>query len=110
MESNESAQSLLLALPDPCLVAILQCCAANNQRSLLSAARAHSRLHQAAVLVLRSITAVITEHQQADSVLMYLGNHSLGDPRGQHGTQGCREELFCSYPAPPAQQPAAFQP
>jgi hypothetical protein len=75
MASEESAQSLLLALPDPCLMAVLQYCAASDQRSLLSAARAHSRLHQAAVLVLRSINAEITQQHQPASVLLYLDKH-----------------------------------
>jgi hypothetical protein len=77
MPSDESA-SMLLALPDPCLLAVLQCCASDSQRSLLSAARAHCRLHKAAVLVLRNITTVVEQQQQADSVLLYLGRH------GQH--------------------------
>jgi hypothetical protein len=68
--------SLLLALPDDCLLPILQCCAANDQRSLFSAARAHSRLHQAAVVALRSITAPVTAQHQLDSVLLYLSKHS----------------------------------
>jgi hypothetical protein len=56
----------------------MRSCAADDQRSLFSAARAHSRLHQAAVLALRSITAVITQQQQVDGVLLYLSKH------GQH--------------------------
>jgi hypothetical protein len=48
---------MLLALPDSCLLALLQSYAADDQRSLFSAARAHSRLHQAAVAALHSITA-----------------------------------------------------
>jgi hypothetical protein len=70
--------SLLLALPDACLLAVLQCCAADDQRSLFCAARAHSRLHQVAVLAQRNITAFITQQQHVDSVLLYLHNH------GQH--------------------------
>ena len=69
---------MLLALPDPCLLAVLQCLAADDQRSLCSAARAHSRLHQAAVAALHSISAHITHQQQMDSVLLYLSKH------GQH--------------------------
>jgi hypothetical protein len=45
---------------------------------LFSAARAHSRLRKAAVLALRSISAVLTDQQQADAVCMYLTKH------GQH--------------------------
>jgi hypothetical protein len=78
MPSHASAPSLLLALPDPCLLAVLQCCGAEDQRSLFSAARAHSRLHQATVLALSSITAVMTQPQQMDGVLLYLAKH------GQH--------------------------
>jgi hypothetical protein len=65
----------LSALPDPCLLAVLKFCAANDQRSVLSAARAHSRLHQAAVLALRSIKADANRQEQVDSVLLYLGKH-----------------------------------
>jgi hypothetical protein len=75
MASEVSAPSLLLALPDPCLVAVLQCCAVADQHSLFSAARAHSRLHQAAVLALRSITTVVHEQQQMDDVVLYLSKH-----------------------------------
>ena len=74
--SEGSRSPLLLALPDPCLLAVLQCCAADDQRSLCSAARANSRLHQAAVLALRSITVVVTKHAQADCVLRYLEKHA----------------------------------
>ena len=73
LSSNESC---LLALPDPYLLAVLQFCAADDQCSLFSAARAHNRLHQAAVLALSSITPVVTKQQQADGVLRYLGQHS----------------------------------
>ena len=68
-------ESLLLLLPDPCLLKVLQCCAADDQRSLFSAARAHSRLHEAAVAALSSIAMVIFSPQQLDSVLLYLGKH-----------------------------------
>jgi hypothetical protein len=63
------------ALPDPCLLAVLQCCAADDQRSLFSAARAHSRLHQTAIAALHSISAAVPEQQQVDSVLQYLDRH-----------------------------------
>jgi hypothetical protein len=84
----EEPASTLLELPDQCLVAVLRCC--NNQRCLLSAAKAHSRLHQAAVIALRSIKAVKATQQQADGMLQYLEKH------GQHldsisisGDMGC---------------------
>ena len=53
---------------------MLQCCA-GDQRSLLSAAQAHSRLHQAAVLALHSIRADVPQQQQVDCVLGYLAKH-----------------------------------
>jgi hypothetical protein len=78
MARDEPAPSLLLSLPDPCLLKVLQCCADDDQRSLFSAARAHSRLHQAAALALRSVTAAVDTQQKADDVLFFLGEH------GQH--------------------------
>ena len=70
------AESLLLVeLPDPCLLLVLQYLAANNQRSLFSAARAHSRLRQAAQEALRSITLQLSEQQQMDGVMAYLGEY-----------------------------------
>jgi hypothetical protein len=57
-------KSLLLALPDTCLLAVLQCCAADDQRSLFSAARAHGRLQQAAMVALHTIS-ITTQDQQA---------------------------------------------
>jgi hypothetical protein len=72
MAQNESAQSPLLELPDSCLLAALQCCAAGDQRRLFSAARAHSRLHQAAVAVLHSITVKLTKQRHWNRVLKYL--------------------------------------
>ena len=68
-------QPLLAEPPDPCLVAVLRCCAANDQRSLFSAARAHSRLHKAAVAALSRIALTCSNQQQADGVLAYLGKH-----------------------------------
>jgi hypothetical protein len=78
MASEESAHFPLLALPDACLLAVLQCCASEDQRSLLSAARAHSRLHHAAVAALRNIKLFIPQHQVSDrraSVMLYLRKH-----------------------------------
>jgi hypothetical protein len=66
----------LLQLPDACLLAVLQCLL-GDPASLCSAARAHSKLHQAAVLALSSITVnVQTQHQLHDSLLPYLAKHS----------------------------------
>ena len=69
--------SRLLDLPEPCLLAVLHCCT-DDHRSLFSAARAHSRLHQAAVQSLSSVRAMLHQQQQMDSVLLYMTNH------GQH--------------------------
>jgi hypothetical protein len=71
--AGAESQSRLLALPDPCLLAVLHCCAADSHHSLFSAARAHPRLHHAAVLALSSIQAVVPGQQQLDSVMLYLG-------------------------------------
>jgi hypothetical protein len=107
MALAKDGSSLLLALPRPCLLAVLQCLAADDQRSFFCAARAHSRLHQAAVLALRSITAVVTQQQQADSVLLYLSKH------GQHvdsvsieytGDDGECAFCFSHFPYPDAMQ------
>jgi hypothetical protein len=95
--SEVPAHSPLLALPDPCLLAVLQCYAAEDQRSLFSAARAHSRLHQAAVAALRSVTALVRNQQQADDVLLYLGKHgSHVNSLKLQGPQG--EQLISNYP------------
>jgi hypothetical protein len=75
MSQQQSAPFPLLALPDPCLLVVLQCCATTDQLSLFSVARAHSRLHQAAVAVLRSIDIPILQQQRLDSVLLYLDRH-----------------------------------
>jgi hypothetical protein len=55
---------------------VLQCCAANGQRSLFSAARAHSRLHQASLGALQTIDAPLCEQQQADSLLLFLAKYA----------------------------------
>ena len=82
----------LLALPDPCLMAVIHWCAAKiwpdgvidlyyDLHSLFAVAKCHSRLHQAAVLALRSIKASISTHvytsvqQRTDSLLLYLARH-----------------------------------
>ena len=75
MDSEPPSVTELLQLPDSCLLAVLRCCA-DDPRSLFSAARAHSRLHQAAVLATSSISAVLKHQQQADSVLLYVTNHA----------------------------------
>ena len=69
---------LLLLIPDPCQIAVMQCLT-DDPISMFSAARAHIRLHQAAVVALSSITVnAKTQQQLDDSLLPYLGKH------GQH--------------------------
>ena len=68
----------LLQLPDTLLQSVLQCCAGNEPASWANAARAHSKLHQAAVQALHSITADVQDIGQLDSLLLYLEKH------GQH--------------------------
>jgi hypothetical protein len=70
---NEPPVSLV-DLPDLCLLAVLRCLA-DDPVSLLSAARAHRRLHQAAAVALSSITVTLKQQQQLDSVLLYLEQH-----------------------------------
>lgn len=65
-------------LPDPALVAVLQrSAAAGDLRSIFSAARAHSRLQQAAVLAVSSIRSTVNQ-EQMDSMQQYL------ERKGQH--------------------------
>lgn len=66
-------RSLLLELPEECLVAVMRCCAADDLCSFFSAARSHSRLHQAAMAALHTVSAVVSQQQQADSMLLFLG-------------------------------------
>jgi hypothetical protein len=73
--ADQEPQLSVLDLPDPCLLAILQCLA-NDHASLFNAARSHSRLHQAVVAALRSISTVVKTQQQLDaSLLSYLRKH-----------------------------------
>jgi hypothetical protein len=74
-DEASSAGVSLLDLPDACLVVVLQGCAADSARTLFSAARAHSRLHQAALLVVQSLSVTVVRQQQADSMLLFLGKH-----------------------------------
>ena len=74
-QDQEPGHCSLIALPDACLLEVLQLCAANDLRSVFSAARAHSRLHQAAAAV-SSVTADLSQQEQVDSVLLYLDRHS----------------------------------
>jgi hypothetical protein len=76
IDSEEpEARSPLLDMPDDWLLPILQRLAADDQRSLCSAARAHSRLHKAAVRALCNITAILPDQEYADSMLAYLDRH-----------------------------------
>jgi hypothetical protein len=54
---------------------VLQFCAADDQRSVFNAARAHSKLHLAAVAAPRSITAECKKQKHVGSVLRYLKTH-----------------------------------
>jgi hypothetical protein len=65
----------LLDLPDPCLLAVLRCCCA-DPHTLFSAARANSRLRQAAAVALSSISSKVNDQQQLQSLLVYLNNHT----------------------------------
>jgi hypothetical protein len=107
--SAKSAPSLLLALPDPCLLAVLQCCAADGQRSLFSAARAHSRLHQAAVLALSSLSMHCKVQQQADSILMLLGKHGKQIGSVQLTTDDIYDYHVSILELPPSLQPSRLK-
>ena len=76
-DSMSSQHSLLLQLPDACLLAVLRCCT-DDLQALFSAARAHSRLHHAASLALDSIQLTDTSQHLLDVMLQYLATH------GQH--------------------------
>lgn len=65
----------LLCLPDQCLHTILVYCAEDTQQTLFQAARAHSRLHHAAAVVVTDIKAHVRQ-QEADSLLLYIKRHS----------------------------------
>lgn len=68
----------LLVLPDTCLVTVLQYVAVDDHKSVFSAARAHSRLRQAAIAVAtaqRSIKVGVRQQQQVDSMLLYLAKY-----------------------------------
>jgi hypothetical protein len=63
-------------LPDTCLLEVLQICAGDDLRSVFSAARTHSRLHQAAAAAVSSITADLSQQKQLDGVLLYVDKYS----------------------------------
>lgn len=65
--------SLLLELKEEWLVAVLEGLAADDLRSLFSVARSHSKLRRAALVALHNFKAVVSQQQQADSMLMFLG-------------------------------------
>lgn len=74
-----------------------QCCSSAQMTicTLFSAARSHSRLHQAAAAALDSIYATLKQQQRVDGVLYYLSLH------GQHidgldleGKEDCSISLF----------------
>jgi hypothetical protein len=73
MEAEEPVP-LLLQLPEPCLLVILQLLE-HDPDSLCAAARAHSRLRQVALIIPRHIKAVVNQ-QRLDSLLQRLSQHS----------------------------------
>jgi hypothetical protein len=84
----EQRPMLLLDLPDPCLLKVLQCCA-DDQRSLFNAARAHPTLHRAAVVALSSISVDFWRQRKVDgAVLLYLSKYR----------QHVRAVTFAGYP------------
>jgi hypothetical protein len=66
--------SRLLALPDPCLLRVMQRCA-DHTHSALHTATASSRLHQAAVEAVSSVSAGQLDQAWVDSMLLYLAKH-----------------------------------
>jgi hypothetical protein len=88
---------MLLELPDPCLLAVLHPCATDDYRSLFSAARAHSKLHQAALLVLHSIRMTATQQHQVEGVRLYLHKHGRHidslDLKGNESHPACLIDL-----------------
>jgi hypothetical protein len=67
----------LLQLPDHCLLNIMQCLV-GDPRTLFRAARAHRRLHQAAVLAASTTWACDLTQQRVDSIQLYFQKY------GQH--------------------------
>ena len=107
------AHSLLLDLPDPCLLTVLQCCA-DEIVSLFSAARAHSRLHQAAVLALQDATVSVSE-EQVEGLLLYLDKHGKQmdsiDLDGEVEWGGCQDHSYVTVTLrqlPPQLQPSSL--
>ena len=74
MNGAPQSDSRLLQLDERPLDIVL-CCCIDDPRSLFSAARAHSMLHQAAARVASTIRVVVRQQQQVDSVLQYITNH-----------------------------------
>jgi hypothetical protein len=102
---------LLLDLPDPCLLTVLQCCA-DELVSLFSAARAHSRLHQAAVLALQDATVSVSE-EQVEGLLLYLDKHGKQmdsiDLDGEVEWGGCQDQVTVTLrQLPPQLQPSSL--
>jgi hypothetical protein len=80
MATKGDAPSFFQKMPsedflDSFLSAVLQQCADEDQRSLFSAARAHSRLHRA-VTARSSIKAGIATQEHMDSMLQYASKYS----------------------------------
>jgi hypothetical protein len=77
MPTHESVSAYfpLLDLPAPCLLAVMQFVAASDKHSMFLAARAHSKLRQAAVVALQSCKAYVFTQGKVDSLLLYLHKH-----------------------------------
>ena len=109
----QAASLSLVELPHSCLLRVLQCCAADDQRSLFSAARAHSRLHQLAVEALQRVTAQVSQQQQLHGVMAYLGQHGQDvdtlDLTGCWSEEGDRVLKVSLRQLPPQMQLSSLQ-
>jgi hypothetical protein len=81
------------------LLAVLRCFV-DDLRSLCSAARAHSLLHQAAVMAMNIIDSTIPHEQQMAGILLYLDRHGrhvdsldLLEDSGVESTGVCLRQL-----------------
>lgn len=114
--AHQQEQAPLLELPDPCLLLVLACLA-DDPASVCSAARAHSMLHQAAVMVLSSVKVTLNTQQKIDgSLLPYLAKHGQqvrnlqlsGDDPASHNCRQGRDSVSLRQ-LPPGIQVASLQ-
>ena len=81
----------------------------DDQHSLFSAARAHSRLHQA-VLALKTLTTVVPKQPQLDGVTQYLQHHGQTlESIGIFVAHGLACELITLQQLPPNLQISSLQ-